>query len=557
MTNFLNRIPTCLDATPTFLGLFDMSVAPPLLFYSYIPIFLMSTVFGLIIYRNNPKSTLNKIFFAITLSFASWIILILTQWTAVHTNIVHFAWQALIAFEFSIYALSAYFVYVFVYKKEFPKIVKNILFAITTAVILLIPTSFNIEFFDITHCEGVVGTLWDIQYLFEVITIICLIAIAYSAKYNLGFKINSAEFLTPLGVIIFLTTFFLSNLFGELTKIYNINLIGPIGMFLFLALLSYVIVKYNSLNTKLFGAQVLVGFQWIFIVAIFFIQNISYIQLVVAITMVISLPLGFFIVRSVKREIEQRERIEKLAKDLEVANEKLRGLDQLKTEFLSLATHQIRSPLTAIKGYSSMLLEGDFGALPVRARESVKTIFASCQHLINIVEDFLNISRIEQGRMTYNKENLDLKPLVAEAIKELLPNAEKKNLKIDLRLTEQAPITINADRGKIKQVLHDILDNAIKYTKAGQIEVQVLHDRENAEVVIKDTGVGMDQKDLEKLFVKFSRASDAYKHNVSGTGLGLYIAQKMIEAHNGKILAQSLGRGKGSTFTIVLPLARS
>ncbi|MEK7642543.1 MAG: HAMP domain-containing sensor histidine kinase [Patescibacteria group bacterium] len=248
--------------------------------------------------------------------------------------------------------------------------------------------------------------------------------------------------------------------------------------------------------------------------------------------------------------------LEYLNTQIKIANEKLRELDKLKSEFLSLATHQIRSPLTAIKGYSSMLLDGDYGELPIKARQSVKTIFASCQHLIDIVEDFLNISRIEQGRMVYNKENLDIKALTKEAVEELLPNAEKAGLKLTLSTLGNQSILVNGDKNKLKQVLHDLIDNGIKYTKQGGIEVQVLREDLVVHVKITDTGIGIDPSEIGKLFGKFSRASDAYRQNTSGTGLGLYIAKKMVEAHDGSIKIHSLGKGKGATFTIELPLAK-
>ncbi len=203
-----------------------------------------------------------------------------------------------------------------------------------------------------------------------------------------------------------------------------------------------------------------------------------------------------------------------------------------------------------------MLLDGDYGELPIKARQSVKTIFASCQHLIDIVEDFLNISRIEQGRMVYNKENLDIKALTKEAVEELLPNAEKAGLKLTLSTLGNQSILVNGDKNKLKQVLHDLIDNGIKYTKQGGIEVQVLREDLVVHVKITDTGIGIDPSEIGKLFGKFSRASDAYRQNTSGTGLGLYIAKKMVEAHDGSIKIHSLGKGKGATFTIELPLAK-
>jgi signal transduction histidine kinase len=252
----------------------------------------------------------------------------------------------------------------------------------------------------------------------------------------------------------------------------------------------------------------------------------------------------------VKKEIEQREKIEKLALDLEKANVRLRELDNLKSEFLSFASHQLRSPLTAIHGYTSMLLEGDFGEIPEKIKPTVETLDKSSQSLIKIVNDFLNISRIEQGRMQYDFSQFDLKELVEEVIAEQRPNVEVKGLAFTFIPEQSDSYSVNADRGKLKQVIGNILDNSIKYTPSGSIQVSLNHKTGLATISITDTGIGIDPEEIPKLFSKFSRAKDAHKTNVTGTGLGLFVAKQMIEAQKGKIWVESKGKGTGSTFFI-------
>ena len=221
-----------------------------------------------------------------------------------------------------------------------------------------------------------------------------------------------------------------------------------------------------------------------------------------------------------------------------------------------MATHQIRSPLTAIKGYSSMLLEGDFGVLPQKAIDSVKTITKSCQNLLNIVEDFLNISRIEQGRMVYEKVLFDIRELIKEVLNELKPNIDRVGLILDFKMPAEK-MQVNADRNKIKQIIGNIIDNAIKYTAHGNINISTFKQQNKIKIAIKDSGIGIDPKDMDKLFDKFYRTNNASKVNVAGTGLGLYIAKKIVEAHRGNIGVSSEGIGKGTTFTIELPEVNS
>lgn len=238
-------------------------------------------------------------------------------------------------------------------------------------------------------------------------------------------------------------------------------------------------------------------------------------------------------------------------KDLAVSNDRLKELDQLKSEFLSFASHQIRSPLTAIGGYTSMLLEGDYGEMPEKIRDSVKVIDTSSQSLIKIVNEFLDISRIEQGRMKYEVVDFDAKNLTEEVVVELRPNVEKKGLTLEFS-ADAGDYAVSSDMGKIKQVIGNVIDNSIKYTPHGSVKVHVERRADKILISITDTGIGISKEDIPKLFSKFTRAKDANKTNVSGTGLGLYVAKQMLEALHGKIWVESPGQGKGSTFFIEL-----
>lgn len=553
MNTLINNLPLCLDANPDIWGFFDIDIAPPLLFYSYMPILLISVLLGLMIFHKRQHSPLNRSFFGIMLAFMAWVVLILIQWTAVHLHVVHFAWQALIFFEFSIYVLSIYFCYFLIYKKDLSNYIKNLLFLGSIALIILIPTKLNVQSFDLTHCEGIVGILWDVQYIFEVVTIVIISSMIIDGIRSKKNRIQSAETIISFGVAIFLLIFFLSNFFGEITKFYDINLIGPIGMIFLFTLMSYAIIRYQSLNLKFFGSQILVITQLIFISSLFFIQSIYHLQIIVGVTLLITVPLGLFLINSVKREIEQREKIEKLAIDLEKANKKLQELDQMKTEFLSLATHQIRAPLTAIKGYASMLIEGDFGILPEKAKYSSEIIEKSCQNLIDIVNEFLDISRIEQGRMVYNKEKFLLNEIIRDSINESTPNISKSNISIIEKISKD-DIYVYSDKNKLKQVVTNIIDNAIKYAPKGSIEITLSQEEDFAKLSIKDNGIGIEKEDMKNLFSKFKRNKNALKVNVIGTGLGLYIAQKMINDLDGKIEVKSEGLNKGAEFIIKLKI---
>ena len=156
--------------------------------------------------------------------------------------------------------------------------------------------------------------------------------------------------------------------------------------------------------------------------------------------------------------------------------------------------------------------------------------------------------------MLYNKTVFDVAELVKEVVSEIKPNIQDAGLSLEINIPDNFSAKVNADRNKIRQVIGNIIDNAVKYTIHGSINVSLSIESEKVKVAVKDTGVGINPAEMGKLFGKFSRAKDASKINIRGTGLGLYVAKKMTEAHGGDIKVSSLGVGKGSTFTIELPM---
>ncbi|MBC7981785.1 HAMP domain-containing histidine kinase, partial [Candidatus Parcubacteria bacterium] len=256
------------------------------------------------------------------------------------------------------------------------------------------------------------------------------------------------------------------------------------------------------------------------------------------------------IIRSVKKETALNDRLEK-------TNIQLKELDEKKTEFMSLATHQLRTPLTAMKGYSSMILDGTFGKEQnPEIEDAINKISRSTTDLTMIVEDYLNISMIEQGRMQYNFVTCDVAKIIKSIVADMKNTAERLGLVVNLEFDTNTTFPVNVDEGKIRQVFINVIDNAIKYTPKGHIDISIIRTLENKALVkIQDTGVGIHEDVLPTLFNKYVRAPDASRVNILGTGLGLYVAGEILKAHDGKAWAESHGEGKGSVFYIQLDLA--
>jgi signal transduction histidine kinase len=249
------------------------------------------------------------------------------------------------------------------------------------------------------------------------------------------------------------------------------------------------------------------------------------------------------------------EKVEQRTKNLKIANEQLKKLDTAKSEFISIASHQLRTPLTVIKGYISMMLEGNFGKLSEPETESLKKVFKSNERLIQLVEHLLDISRINSGKMAYNLRSIDMSELVGSVIEELKKTLiERKDLTLVYTPPAKPLAKVKLDDEKIRQVVMNLIDNAIKYTKKGSVTVSLEEVGGKIKFCVSDSGMGIRKEDMVNLFKKFSRGSGTSLIHTEGTGLGLYVARMMIEAHHGKIWAESKGEGQGSKFCFELPV---
>ncbi len=256
----------------------------------------------------------------------------------------------------------------------------------------------------------------------------------------------------------------------------------------------------------------------------------------------------------VSRNLRLYNNLQATNQDLQVANMRLRELDQAKSEFLSIASHQLRTPISALKGYLSMISDGDFGTVPPKISKVVKDLFESAARLARLVNIFLNVSRIESGRLKIEKKPLQISDMIESVIAELHNESDKKGVKLIYKKPKPALPLVAADADKLREVVLNLIDNSIKYTPKGQIEVSALVENENLHFKVQDTGIGIDPEEAKNLFRKFVRASGAAQVHTGGSGLGLFIAQKIIKEHGGQIWVESAGKEQGSAFQFVIPM---
>ncbi len=242
-----------------------------------------------------------------------------------------------------------------------------------------------------------------------------------------------------------------------------------------------------------------------------------------------------------------QEKVDDATRKLKKANEKLKQMDETKDEFISMASHQLRTPLTAVKGYVSMVLEGDAGPLNEMQTKLLEQSFTSSQRMVFLIADLLNLSRLKTGKFIIEAKATNLADVIQGEVEQLKDTAAGRNLELVYEKPEEFP-SLMLDETKIRQVIMNFVDNAIYYTPAGgKIQIHLADKEKSVEFTVHDNGIGVPAAEQHHLFNKFYRAKNAQKARPDGTGLGLFMAQKVIVAQGGAILFSS-EVGKGSTF---------
>jgi len=249
--------------------------------------------------------------------------------------------------------------------------------------------------------------------------------------------------------------------------------------------------------------------------------------------------------------ITLQEEVKKATGELESANEKLKKLDQVKDEFISIASHDLRSPMATVKNYI-WLARSELGKADTKAKKDLDIALESTEHGISLVADMLDVSRIEAGRIELNPEKLDAKHEIELVVEELKKQAADKQITLNSEV--KSDLSVNADKERVHQVLTNLTVNAIKFTPAnGKVTIMGFKKEKTIEITIADTGIGIKKEDLGKLFTKFGKLeSGTNVPSTQGTGLGLFISKNIVELSGGKIRVESTP-GKGSKFSFTLP----
>ena len=258
------------------------------------------------------------------------------------------------------------------------------------------------------------------------------------------------------------------------------------------------------------------------------------------------------IVREYEHEFAEKERE---ARSLAQINEELRRLDELKSEFLAMVSHELRTPLTAIVGYSRLLLRQVHGPLTPKQTEHQEAIFRSAQRLTDLINELLDVSRLESGRVELTPRAIDARVVVDQSIAVVAVAAQAKRITIVNAITpDTAPV--HADPERLQQILVNLLSNAVKFTPdAGRVTITAGRHKDQLWIAVQDTGVGIPREELARIWDPFYQVESTLRRRHGGSGLGLTIVRRLVELHGGLVRAESDGDNQGSRFTFTLPVA--
>lgn len=571
----------------------DFDIAQIEILFSVL-IFAATTILGAVIFSRDTKSWTNRFFIFLAIVFDGYIV---ANYFSLHPPGFEFSdrlfWIRMVMFTAS---FKAPLLFLLVYnfpRKELVIPTKHLITVLTimflTATVSLGPFVFSGLSYDNLQPNPVPGSGMILFILnfggFLFLSFFTLIR-GYRNAQGIE-KIQRFYFLAGVVVSFSLILIFIL-FFVVVLNMSSFVFLGPLFLLFLLGSIAYSIVKHKLFNVKVVATNVLVITVLIILFSkVFAVESLIGI-IIDAIVFMLVLIFGVLLIKSVGREVEQREKLEKLTKELESTNKKLKELDHLKSQFLSFASHQIKTPLAAIKGFASLICDGSYGECPPKINETSKKISEAANRMISLVNEFLDLRKIEEGRMDYVFEKIDGVKMVGGVVEELKLLAQAKKLDLTFE-PEIESVQINADTQRLRQVFQNLIENAIKYTDprsavgrtesasgetksaegSGQLRPSdsVASEASNGFVKVNiksadgsfmfsvvDSGHGIEKELLPELFEEFRRAGNSDTKRIEGTGLGLFIAKQIVLGHKGEIWAESDGPGKGSKFFVKVPL---
>lgn len=516
-------------------------------------------ILGFMAYFSNKKSATHRAFLFFCCMTVAWGILNYVNYNIGSSAWAFWALRASIFFAvWHAFSLLHLFYVLPSEKVVYPKLYKQGLFPLVACCAFLTLTPFVFSHVELMEAGRIAKVANGPGIIFFSATIFGLVVGGVTLLIQKARAATGPEKKRLLGILYgILLTFVLILVYNFIFPAFLNNArfvpLGALFVFPFIMFTGYAVIRQGFFNVKVVSTEILV-----FVLAVITLFEVVVSKELSVLLFRLSefiavLVFGILLVQSVLKEVAQRVQLEKLSKELEKANEQLKNLDQARADFITLTSHQLRTPPATIKWYLAAIKTGDYGDLSDGVKEAIAKTEITNNALISLIDDLLNASRIERGKMEFLFEPVHVDQLAKFTVEQLIPQAGFK--KLTLRFVPPiSPIPeVLADKEKLRQVINNFIDNAIKYTPKGEVVVQVGTDGTYVTVEVTDTGKGIAPDVIPALFEKYSRGKDSITH-ATGIGIGLYVAKVVIENHEGLIGAKSPGVNLGSTFYFKLPI---
>lgn len=351
------------------------------------------------------------------------------------------------------------------------------------------------------------------------------------------------------GYLIASTFAMVTNLTLPYLGYFELNWLGQVLTVFMVLPVTYAIFRHRLFDVKVIATEIITISLWIFLLTRLLLDTDMRDRIIDGTLLLVVIVAGVLLIRSVSKEVRQRELIERQEQDLQVANQRQETL-------LHFISHEIKGYLTKNEAAFDAIRVGDYGEISPQLKEMSQSALIDTRKGVATVIDILDASNLKKGTVQYNRGEFDLVVAVDQVMQDLAPTAEEKGLHLIFHRPVSGAYTFVGDEDKLRRhVIRNIIDNSVKYTTSGEVVVDLTKTDTVYRITVKDTGVGITPEDMARLFTEGGHGKDSIKVNVHSTGYGLFIAKQIVEAHGGKVWAESDGAGKGSRFMVELPVS--
>lgn len=389
---------------------------------------------------------------------------------------------------------------------------------------------------------------------FAVLLVIAL-AVLFAASRQPDVKDRSRLLFVLVGSIIAFNSIF-GLLYGTtFTKVPDSLLIANAGLVIGMFFMASAVLQRSFLaELRMLGPQLFIMFL-LFVIIFNIVVTETTIDLALRVTMIVILACyAGLSTRTLLSQVRRARQVEVMSEQAFKLNDELMRADKMKTRFVSLASHQLRSPISGVRMYLQMMCTGDFGPVLPKQHEVLATNVLVLNRLSETIDTFLDAAKIQLGKLELFQCDAAVEGLVTRVVDELRPAAFKKGLALAIEVEREVP-EVRCDEGKIMHVLANLVDNAIKYTEKGSVKICAKRQGEDVEFSVRDTGIGLSVEERDQVADVFKRGMEAVRLDTGGSGLGLYIVKNILEAHGAQLSIDSEGRGKGTTASFRLRAA--